>query len=61
MSRSARSAEASASPSPGMRAGAGEQPLVGADLGDPVQFGCTAAQQHQPVGVALEPLRTRKR
>ncbi len=27
--------------------------MVGADLGDPVEFGCTVAEQHQPVGAGV--------
>jgi len=33
--------------------GGAEQPVVGADLGDPVEFGFTVAEQHQPVGAGV--------
>ena len=52
-SRSARSAEASTSPSAGTGDGAAEQPVVGADLGDPIELGLAVAQQHEPVGAGV--------
>ena len=52
-SRSARSAEASTSPSAGTGDGAAQQPVVGADLGDPLELRGAVAQQDQPVGAGV--------